>query len=125
MSYPEIAEGTQVCVTVTRDGIKLYGNRQAFHTLSRWMSWIAASEPSEHYECHLLWHLTNYEAKVGQSPGNLWFLFDRDLFHVFEKHREQQSDFDLTFMIVEQHDLEKLAQYRSSGLLPEQPQGDE
>ncbi|MGA1869447.1 MAG: hypothetical protein ACMUJM_12985 [bacterium] len=119
MTYPRNEKGTRLCMVVAKSGIKVYGNRQAFKTLSKWMSWIADSDEREHYECHFLWHLKSEESEFGEEPANIWTLFDRDTLSIFDPSFDQELNFDLTFMAVEQSDLDKLAKFRASRLLPE------
>jgi hypothetical protein len=63
MAYPKRQRGVRACVAVGKDGVTLYGNKATFRSLAKWMTWIAESKPSEHYECHVVWHLLSRVAK--------------------------------------------------------------
>jgi hypothetical protein len=73
------------------DGVRVYGNREAFRSLANWMLWIADANPSDHYECHTRFHMSSETAS---------------------------SDFELTFMGVEEQDLDKLFEHQVTGILP-------
>ena len=72
MAYPTNDRHRQLCVVVTGNGVTIYGNPAGMRTISRWLAWIAKSRPSEHFECHVGWHLTSHFGK----RKNVWFLFD-------------------------------------------------
>jgi len=120
MSYPDVTKETEICVAVRREGVTLYGNRAAFRSLSRWLSWIADSDPKEHFECHLLWNFNSYESKVGEEPPRVWVLYDKETASTFQ-HQPDECEFEVTFMAVERSDLDKLREYRESRMLPEEP----
>lgn len=119
MSYPEVDKDSKICVTVSRDDIKLYGNREAFRSLARWMEWLADSEKEEYYECHLKWHFQTYEAKESRELNTVWMAFDKDTFPVFTHPGKNETGTDVTFMAVEEEDLKKMEKFRSTGKLPE------
>lgn len=112
---PRVVKGTEVCVTIAENGITFYGNKEAFMSLSRYMSHLAKSEPSEHNELHLFWHLTPLGVKDGSAQSNIWALFDKKTFRAFH---QPKNDMEVTFMVVEQDDLEKLKKSRDSRTLP-------
>lgn len=122
MGYPKVLENTEVCITVTTDGVKLYGNKDAFFTLSEWMAWIATSNEKEHYECHVGFHLLNDEAFVNVNKRNVYFLFDETVFKVV--HSEKDAFFDLTFMILQDSELGELRKFAKIGILPKEFQND-
>jgi len=87
---------------VGKDGVTLYGNKATFRSLAKWMTWIAASKPSEHYECHVVWHLLSNTAK----KPNVFVRFDKSARG--SGRRGGQQAFELTFMQVEGADLDRL-----------------
>jgi hypothetical protein len=101
-------------MTVTKDGISVYGNKPAFETLAEWMSWIARSDASEHFECHLIWHFLSFAKR-----RNVFVLVDPEMSRVFGKGGKQLlKRLELTFMVVEPADLRALRKHESSGVLP-------
>jgi|GEM_PF-4393852 hypothetical protein len=111
-SYPKTVKGTQFAITVEQGGIWLYGNRQTFQTLANWMSHLAQSNPSEHYELHALWHL--------HDSAKITVLFDEKTQRIFKKpailkkrlkKTGEDAGFELTFMAVEPKDLRKMQKW--------------
>jgi hypothetical protein len=100
---------TNVCITVEKDGVWVYGNPPAFRKMAERMARLAESDPAEHYELHLRWHLGSHRAK----RQAIFVLLDSAARRV---HRRQ--DFELTFMVAEPSDLRKLRCRERSGLLP-------
>lgn len=119
MSAPDRIPGTRACVVVTREGIKLCGNRAAFRSLSRLMTWIAESDPSEHFQCHAKWHLASDEFLHHKAAPNVATLFTPDMVEHFAPRSEDDPDFGLTFMAVEEGDLDELFEHEPTGVLPE------
>jgi hypothetical protein len=104
MAYPKRTRGTRICLDVTKEGVALYGNRAAFKALATWMTWIAASKPSEHYECHVVWQLFNHFGKP-----NVFLRFDEETRRVYAANRKKPIErFELTFMQVESADLDEM-----------------
>ncbi|MBI3546202.1 MAG: hypothetical protein HY081_06370 [Gammaproteobacteria bacterium] len=54
-----------------------------------------------------------------KEQKNVWVLFDKDTAQVFKPPSEGETGFDLDFMAVEKTDLEKLRQFQTTGLLPD------
>ncbi len=105
MTQPGKRRGTRVCLAVTKDGVTLYGNKAAFKTLADWMQWIADSDPAEHYECHVVWHLLSHLAR----RPNIVIRYDKQMRRIFAKRATPNVEqFELTFMQVENSDLNKL-----------------
>lgn len=100
MSYPPIAKGLKISISVMRDGITLYGNKKAFKTLIDWFTWIASSDEKDHYECHVKWHLGS------DDTNNVEINFEEDIKNIFV-NKITNNAFDLTFMLVEDSDLNK------------------
>jgi hypothetical protein len=114
MRQPKKVKGTELCITVTGEGVTVYGNKQMFRSLAEWFSWIAGSKPSEHYECHVVWHLMSKFAE----KKNVTVLYDEKSAKLYRKHHPEQ-EFELTFMLVEPRDLKKLRSHEEAGVLPE------
>lgn len=104
--YPENARGRQVCMVVTGKGIKIYGNKAAFRSLAKWMAWIARSKPEEHYECHLGWHFRVPDHDAGRPT--VYTIVDKRMTEALSLLRQRQPEFDVTFMAVEEADLDRL-----------------
>jgi hypothetical protein len=117
MPYPKNDPKTEVCVVASRDGVTIYGNAAAFRTLAKWMSWIAKSDESEHYECHVGWHLRKHYAR---SP-NVSVLFDATMSRAVAKRSERTGvPFEVTFMAVTKRDVVSLRKNGQHGVLPEE-----
>jgi hypothetical protein len=96
-----------LCLVVTTDGTTVYADRTAFNALAEWMRWIAESDPTEHYELHVPWHLTN---RGGGKP-NVWVLFDDEMRRIFVRRPTGPASggpFELTFMHATKGDLDRL-----------------
>lgn len=119
MPAPDRIPGTRICLAVTPEGVKLYGNREAFQSLAQFMSWIADSDPAEHFECHVKWHMSSEGALLRNEAPNVATLFAPALDGQFERTSESNSGFELTFMAVEKADLDELFQHAASGVLPD------
>jgi hypothetical protein len=116
MPYPKNDPRTEVCVVVSRDGVTIYGNAAAFRTLAKWMLWIAKADESEHYECHLGWHLLRHYAR----QPNVSVLFDAAMSRaVTKKSGRTGVPFEVTFMAVTKRDLVKLKRTGEHGVLPD------
>lgn len=113
MSYPKKRRGVRACIAVKRDEVTLYANKATFRALAEWMTWIADSEASEHYECHVMWHLLN---KWADKP-NVFIRFEKTpAFASKRRARRNHETFELTFAQVEESDLDHL---QRRGLLAE------
>jgi len=111
MAYPKKQRGVRACVAVGQDGVTLYGNKATFRSLAKWMTWIAASRSSEHYECHVVWHLQSNTLK----KPNVFVRFDKSGLELRRRQRGGRQAFELTFMQVEGADLDRL---EKKGLTP-------
>ncbi len=115
MTQPKRIEGARLCLSLTRSGLKAYGNRESLTELARWLDWIAQHDPAEHFECHVRWHLEDEESKFeGKRPSNVWVVTEGDLAGVFEQEVQidettRQAGFELTFMAVTENDLDEMA----------------
>jgi hypothetical protein len=115
--YPDNVRGRQICIAIRKSEVTVYGNRQAFQSLAKWMMWLAKSDPSEHYECHLSWHFQLPSIDTKRSAS--WALFDKASAAALSPTVKQRRRFDLTFMVVEPCDLKELSKRRRLGLLPD------
>jgi hypothetical protein len=122
MNHPSPAPipGTKLCLAVTKQGVTAYGNRDAFESLSEWFKWMASSDPAEHFECHIIWHLQDDASSFQkESTKNVYALFTAKTKAVFEKDSEDGFGFELTFMMAPEAELDELAGCQKTGLLPE------
>jgi hypothetical protein len=83
------------------------------------MSWIAESEPAEHFECHVQWHLGADHSLPPRGTPNIAVLVAASLAKQFPPASEGKPPFEVTFMAVEEHDLDEMFQHTASGILPE------
>ncbi len=100
---------TDICMTVEKQGVWVYGNRAAFQRMAARLAEIAETDPSEHYELHLRWHLGSHFAK-----RQAVFV----LVHPEVSRCHAAREFELTFMMAEGADLAKLRRHERSGRLP-------
>jgi len=100
---------TEICVTVEKEGVWLYGNAQAFGRLAKEMARLARSVPREHYELHVRWHLGSHRRK----RSSVFVLMDKG-----SRGVHPVKDFEMTFMVVEPSDLKRLRRHEQSGRLP-------
>ena len=113
MTYPKVDDNARICLAVKDDGVTAYGNKEGFKTLANWLTWIAESDPSEHYECHLGWSFDS------ATKEKVWPLFSDELKRVYGLNSTDKQNFELTFMAVEDSDLDELEKSRESMNLPE------
>jgi hypothetical protein len=102
----------RICIVQRRDGVTLYGNRAAFRNLARWMEWLAEAPRGEHYECHVRWHLERQSERSASHVPRIWLLMDPELVDVCDRESE------VTFMVTEKDELDRLLGYAASGVLP-------
>jgi hypothetical protein len=111
MPYPKREEKLRICIANKPEGVTLYGNRAAFRSLARWMDWLAESPPNAHYECHVGWHLESQTAKSKGRKKKVWVLHD--------PRSKGAEEFDVSFMVLEAKELDRLSEARDRGILPE------
>jgi hypothetical protein len=99
----------EICVTVEEDGVWIYANRDGLRALADRMSVLAKSDPSQHYELHLRWHLGSH----GKPPNPVFVLLDGKARKVHSRAR-----FEVTVMAVEPKDRRRLRRHEKSGRLP-------
>ena len=98
MAYPLVDRSTRLSIVAEQNGMMIYGNRTAFRTLARWMTWLAKSDPREHFEVHIPWHL--------QSPSSR-----SKRVRAFKKNAglvTTSDDVEVTFMVLNENELEAL-----------------
>ena len=120
MALPDHVEGMKMCVTITKEGVRIYGNKQAFHTLAKWISWTADGKEKESYEFHLPWTIKAPELlEEDQGLGNVWMLFDKTTYPIYSQALGQDEEVMFNFQAIDDKHLKELSQFRSSGLLPD------
>jgi len=85
------------------------------------MAWLAASEPSEHYHFHLLWHLESEASRFeGVRPRNVWVLSQSEVpqLPAVAGSGGEVPEFELTFQVVSESELDELAQCQDIGIVP-------
>lgn len=99
---PRRIVGTRAHIVVSRDGVKVYGNRQTFKSVGNWMRWLSESNPKEHFEFHFVWHLLS---KFAKKP-NLTISVDPRLRRAAGCHATTcLKQFEITFMAVSPSEL--------------------
>ncbi len=112
--------GTKLCLAVTKQGVTAYGNKAAFEHLAEWLKSMASSDPVEHFECHTIWNLQDEEGSFGENAiKNVYPLFSRQAKTLFAKKDEHGFGFELTFMMAPDSELDELAAYQKTSLLPD------
>ncbi len=99
----------EICVTVEEDGVWIYANRDGLKALADRIGVLVASDPAEHYELHLRWHLGSH----GRGRNPVFVVMDEKARKVHSRER-----FEVTVMAVEPKDLRKLRGYEKPGKLP-------
>ena len=113
---PPKKPGVRVCLVLSAEGPKLYGNRAAFASLAEWMNWLAHSPENEHFECHVVMVLEDDESKFdGKHPRNAWTLISADS---HDPPKEDKGASELTLMCLEERELDQLALHQRTGELP-------
>jgi hypothetical protein len=99
----------EICVTVEEDGVWIYANRPGLRALADRLAVLADSDPGEHYELHVRWHLGSPGRKI--SP--VFVLMDDKA-----RRAHSRATFEVTVMAVEPKDLRKMRRHDKSGRLP-------
>jgi hypothetical protein len=85
------------------------------------MSWLAESNPNEHYHFHLLWSLESEASRFEGAPlKNVWVLTQSETPEkpVVTNDRATYPQYELTFQVLTESELDELAQYQDSGTVP-------
>ena len=121
MSYPLRVPGVRICVLRYTDEVTVCANIVGFRALGEWIAWLAASNPAEAFHFHLLWHLESEASRFeGERPKNVWFLSQT---HAPTTPADtppdgQVREFEVTFQVVTEADLDELAEHQASGAIP-------
>jgi hypothetical protein len=108
----------RLCLSLTAEGLTAYGNQAALTSLRDQLTWMIASDPAEHFECHVLMTLESEESRFDGAPPNVWTLVSDDLAAKVAAPSEDHPGFELTLMHAEEADLDELASQRASGIKP-------
>jgi len=103
------AARTDICITVEKEGVWLYGNAAAFRQFASHMTRLARSAPQEHYELHVRWHLGSHS----KHRNAVFVLMDEA-----SRRIHKREDFEVTFMVVEPSDMKRFRRHERSGRLP-------
>jgi hypothetical protein len=113
-------DNIRLCITVKHKGVTAYGNKAAFEALAQKLLRIAASLPSEHFECHTVMALQDDASKFeGKKIKNVYSIFDQETAPVFAKRSEDACGFELTFMMAPEHELDQMDTFQEQGMLPD------
>lgn len=118
-AFPKRNPNSRVCLAVTKHGVKVYANRDAFRQLAEWMLRLAASPEREYYECHVTWHLEPDESFFGRQEKRVWVLYDDEARKLYESADSSDKGFELDFMTLEAEDLDNLQRYKDTAALPD------
>jgi hypothetical protein len=99
----------EICVAVEQDGVWIYANREGLKAIADHVAVLAESDPANHHELHLRWHLGTHRRK--RNP--VFVLMDDKARRVHSRQR-----FEVTVMTVEATDLTRMRRHAKSGKLP-------
>jgi len=103
MAYPKVDRAMRLAIVAGDGGTVMYGNRAAFKTLARWMTWLAKSDPRKHFEMHIPWHLESPSARGSRIK-------------VLKRSRGRSTrpaaGFEVTVLAVEEADLDQMFKSR-------------
>ena len=115
---PMADDAARLCLSLTAEGLTAYANREALTSLRDQLTWMIASDPSEHFECHVLMALESDASLFHGETPNVWTLVSEDLAGTVATRSEDHPGFELTLMLVDEPDLDELAIHRASGIMP-------
>jgi hypothetical protein len=120
MTYPDRIEGTRICVIRYPDETTVCANVAGFRSLGQWIAWLAESNPAELFHFHVLLHLESEASRYdGVRPKNVWFLRQPPLLaEAIALQEWEKRDYEMTFQVVTESDLDELAQYQDEGIVP-------
>jgi hypothetical protein len=104
MKEPRKERGSEVGITLARAGVTVLCNQRALRSLARYLTWLAASPPNEHYHCHVVWEMANHR---GKAPG-VFLLFDDTLRKAYPRRAGLDPGFELTIMAMPDGKLRSL-----------------
>ena len=104
----------RLCLDLSQNGVVAYANRAALAEIRDRLNEIVASDPKEHFECHVIMMLEDDETRFeGKHPPNVWVKASEDVRKDLAVNSDTEQGFELTFMHVEESDLDKLSQESS------------
>ena len=113
MKAPKRSPRRLGCLVHGVNGMTLYCNKAMLADLAAYLQWMLSSDPKEHYECHLLWHIGGATPQVSKR---LFVLREAELARSPAPVLEHA---DVTIMLVTNSDLTKLRHYDANGgILP-------
>jgi len=116
MNHPLRVPGARICIIRHPDETTICANIAGFRALGEWIAWLVASDPSEHYHFHLLWHLESEASRFeGKLPKNVWVLAQPGQPTV---PVGETPAFEFTFQVVTDPELDELAEHQASGTVP-------
>jgi len=72
------------------------------------------SNPTENFHFHLLWHLESEASRFeGAQPKSVWLLSQ-----LAQPSSGEAGEFELTFQVVGESDLDELAKHQATGIVP-------
>jgi hypothetical protein len=102
---------SKLIMRTSSEGVTLYVNKYALDDIIKQLMWIKESDPRDHFELHTMMTMENDESKFGVSGNkNAIKIFDGELGKIISQNIDDHHDFDLTFMIIEDYDFEKMNQ---------------
>ena len=113
--------GTRICVIRYRDEATVCANIAGFRAFGEWMAWLAASNPEEGYHFHVLWHLESQASRFdGVRPRNVWVLTQAEEPEIPAAAASggEVPEFELTFQVLGESDLDELAEHQDTGHVP-------
>ena len=113
--------GARICIIRYPDETTVCGNIAGYRALGAWMAWLAESDPDEHFHFHLLWSLESEASRFeGEPTKNVWVLTQSEIPQkpVINNDRATYPQFELTFQVLSDTELDELAQYQDSGTVP-------
>jgi hypothetical protein len=100
---------SRICLSLSQNGLVAYGNTEALSDLRDQLAWIVKSDPKDHFECHVIMTLESDETRFeGKKPRNAWVKASDDINMSLIEGSEENYGFELTFMLVEEKDLDDL-----------------
>jgi len=121
MINPLQIPGVRICVLRYTDEVTVCANIAGFRAFGEWIAWLVASNPDEGYHFHLLWHLESEASRFeGIRPKNVWVLSQTQAPATptdFPPDAEP-VEFELTFQVTGEADLDELAECQASGSIP-------
>jgi hypothetical protein len=115
-----MSHSVRICMAITSNGLTAYCNKEALAELSKTLERLVDSDEKDHYETHVRMEFLSDESRFeGKTPENVWVLRDKELAPLLAPHGSPEYlDFELTFMVVSEAELDDMAVFQRDGLLP-------